>query len=176
MLQQDREIMKPSNLKVGVIGLLIFCGIVVSAYVWQTVVATKRTAEHFTTAPVTPIVPWETNTHRYIYSFRMMYRNAMQNQYRDLLFGAYDRFKNFTKEYFNTYSELTRTESNASISVPNRQVVIQFMVQRIDKATNQIRQGRMDMSVNLNRLNDPNDTLFNDSLKKVLADYVNILM
>lgn len=165
--------MKLSNLKVGVIGLLIFCALVVAGYM-----VNKKTtvinAEHFDGTQ--EIVPWETTTHRFVYTFSMIYKQGMRNQYQSLLFGAYDRFKAFTKEYFNTYAGIYRNNSHTLVSVPNRQVAIQFTVRKIDKITNQERVGRLRFSLNLDRLNDPNDAQFYDVLKRVLGDYVNTLM
>lgn len=165
--------MKLSNLKVGVIGLLIFCVLVVVGYIVNKK-APPIHAEHFGGA--NDIVPWETATHRFVYTFSMIYKQGMKNQYQSVLFGAYDRFKAFTKEYFNTYAGLYRNNSHTLVSVPNRQVAIQFTVRKIHKTTNDERVGKLRISINLDRLNDPNDAPFYDALKRVLSDYVQILM
>lgn len=165
-----------SNLKVGVIGLLIFCALVVVGYVVNKKAAVMNT-EHFD--GTNDIVPWETNTHRFVYTFEMIYKQDMKNQYQSLLFGAYDRFNVFTKTYFNTYVGIYRRNYDGFVSVPNRQVAIYFTVRKIDKTTNQERVGRLRFSANLEQLNkidDPDKTQFKDALKRVLGDYVHTLM
>lgn len=160
--------MKQSNLKVGVIGIIIFCVLVLIGAKWE---HWKKSKEHFNGSNA-HIVPWETEQYRYVYTFKMVHHSQMKEKYNNVLLGAYDRLNAFTKEYFNSFVSLVRSDRHRLVSLENRQVAILFSFARIDKATNKERRGELLMSVNLDRLNNPKDLSFHESFKEALKKYV----